>query len=177
MKTAQAAATQWPLNWKAYPCGYYGDTRRECRCGPLAIQRYRSRVSGPLLDRIDLHVEVPNVPYRAMASETAGEASEKIRARVMAGRAVQTTRFAGRRKVFCNARMGPRELKQFCKLDENCHQLLQMAMTQLNFSARAYDRILKVARTIADLDHSEPIQSHHVSEAIQYRSLDRQQAS
>ena len=156
------------------PCGYYGDSRRACRCGPLAIQRYRSRVSGPLLDRIDLHVEVPNVPYKAIASDISGEPSEKIRARVLAGRAIQTQRFAGRRKVFCNARMGPRELKQFCKLDESCHQLLQMAMTQLNFSARAYDRILRVARTIADLDRSEAIQSHHISEAIQYRSLDRQ---
>ncbi len=156
------------------PCGYYGDSRRECRCGPLAIQRYRSRVSGPLLDRIDLHVEVPNVPYKAMASEAVGEPSDKIRERVLTGRTVQTKRFAGRRKVFCNARMGPRELKQHCQLDESCHQLLQMAMAQLNFSARAYDRILKVSRTIADLAGSETIQSHHVSEAIQYRSLDRQ---
>ena len=156
------------------PCGQWGNSRRECRCGPLAIQRYRSRVSGPLLDRIDLHVEVPDVPYKAMASDIAGEPSEKIRARILATREVQAKRFACRRKVYCNARMGPRELKLFCKLDDSSHQLLQMAMTQLNFSARAYDRILKVARTIADLADSETVQSHHVSEAIQYRSLDRQ---
>jgi magnesium chelatase family protein len=155
-------------------CGYYGDPQRECRCSPPAIQRYRSRVSGPLLDRIDLHVEVPNVPYRTMAGEATGESSEAVRARVIAAREIQARRFAGRRKVFCNARMGPRELKQFCKLDESCHELLQMAMTQLNFSARAYDRIVKVARTIADLGHSDTIRANHISEAIQYRSLDRQ---
>jgi len=156
------------------PCGYYGDPKRECRCNPLAIQRYRSRVSGPLLDRIDLHVEVPHVPYQTMAGDTTGEPSDAIRNRVIAARETQARRFAGRRKVFCNARMGPRELKQFCTLDESCHQLLQMAMAQLHFSARAYDRIVKVARTIADLDHSDTIQAHHVSEAVQYRSLDRQ---
>jgi magnesium chelatase family protein len=127
-----------------------------------------------LLDRIDLHVEVPNVPYRTMAGEATGESSEAVRARVIAAREIQARRFAGRRKVFCNARMGPRELKQFCKLDESCHELLQMAMTQLNFSARAYDRIVKVARTIADLGHSDAIRANHISEAIQYRSLDRQ---
>ena len=157
------------------PCGFFGDTRRECRCSPLMIQRYRNRISGPLLDRIDLHVEVPAVAYREMAGEAAGERSETIRLRVELARRIQQARFASRAPSRrCNARMGPRELRSACVLEAEGQELLRMAMTELNFSARAYDRILKVARTIADLEESEVIDGAHVSEAIQYRTLDRQ---
>ena len=151
------------------PCGFYGDPKRECRCSPNMITKYRNKISGPLLDRIDIHVEVPAVKYKEMAGEGTGESSEKIRPRVEAARVVQQKRF---KKT--NARMSPKEIKEFCKLDEDSQQLLKMAMTELNLSARAYDRILKVSRTIADLDHSEDIRSAHISEAIQYRTLDRQ---
>ena len=150
-------------------CGFYGDPKRECRCSPAMITRYRNKVSGPLLDRIDIHVEVPAVKYKEMAGDATGEPSEKIRARVEYARVVQRERFG-----HSNARMAPKEIKEHCRLDEDCQQLLKMAMTELNLSARAYDRILKVSRTIADLDRSESIQSAHISEAIQYRSLDRQ---
>jgi magnesium chelatase family protein len=127
-----------------------------------------------LLDRIDLHVEVPAIAYKQMRAEATGESSEKIRARVEEARTIQRKRFADRPKIHCNARIGPKELKQYCALDETSHELLKMAINELNLSARAYDRILKVARTVADLDHSEPIQSNHISEAIQYRAFDRQ---
>ena len=155
-------------------CGFYGDPKRECRCSPSQIQRYRNRVSGPLLDRIDIHVEVPAIAYKEMRGEATGEASEKIRARVEEARTIQRRRFADKPKVHSNARIGPKEIKGFCALDEQSHELLKMAMGELNLSARAYDRILKVARTIADLEHSDRIQSNHVSEAIQYRAFDRQ---
>ncbi len=155
-------------------CGFYGDPKRECRCSPNQIQRYRNRVSGPLLDRIDIHVEVPAIAYKEMRGEATGEPSEKIRARVEGARAIQRSRFASRPRVHCNARMGPKEIREFCQLDESSHELLKMAMNELNLSARAYDRILKVARTIADLAHAERIQANHVSEAIQYRTFDRQ---
>jgi magnesium chelatase family protein len=122
-----------------------------------------------LLDRIDIHVEVPAVKYKEMAGEATGEPSEKIRARVEYSRVIQRDRFG-----HPNARMTPKEIKEHCRLDDECSELLKMAMTELNLSARAYDRILKVSRTIADLDRSEKIQSQHISEAIQYRSLDRQ---
>ena len=133
------------------------------------ITKYRNKISGPLLDRIDIHVEVPSVKYKEMAGEATGETSEKIRAHVESARAVQRERFGK-----TNARMAPKEIKEFCKLDEECQQSLKMAMTELNLNARAYDRFLKVSRTIADLEHSESIQSQHISEAIQYRTLERQ---
>ncbi len=133
------------------------------------ITKYRNRVSGPLLDRIDIHIEVPAVKYKEMAGEATGETSEKIRQRVAGARTVQRERFG-----HANARLAPKEMKQHCRLDTDCQELLKMAMTELNLSARAYDRILKVSRTIADLAGSEQIQSDHISEAIQYRSLDRQ---
>ena len=123
---------------------------------------------------MDIHIEVPAVKYKEMAGEGTGEGSETIRARVEEARQIQRQRFAGRNGVNCNARMSPRDIKAHCKLDEDSQELLKMAMTELNLSARAYDRILKVSRTIADLDHQDHIQSQHVSEAIQYRSLDRQ---
>jgi magnesium chelatase family protein len=151
-----------------------GKMPAESRCSPREIQNYLSRISGPLLDRIDLHVEVPPVKFREISAGRTGETSAAIRERVVAARRKQQERFQGRAKVTCNARMGTRELKQFCELDESAKALIQFAMTDLNLSARAYDRILKVARTIADLAGSEPILPDHVSEAIQYRSLDRQ---
>jgi magnesium chelatase family protein len=140
---------------------------------PREIQNYLGRVSGPLLDRIDLHIEVPAVKFRDMSAERTGETSAEIRARVVSARQRQLARFQGR-KITCNARMGARELKQFCAIDEDTKALLNQAMTAMNLSARAYDRILKVARTIADLAGAESIASDHISEAIQYRSLDRQ---
>jgi magnesium chelatase family protein len=151
------------------PCGYFGDPKRECRCSPNMITKYRNRISGPLLDRIDIHIEVPAVKYKEMAGEATGESSENVRARVEQARAIQRHRFK-----HPNARMTPKQIKEHCRLDDECQELLKMAMTELNLSARAYDRILKVSRTIADLDASQNIQSHHISEAIQYRSLDRQ---
>src|SRR5262245_4097830 len=145
----------------------------ESRCSPREIQNYLGRISGPLLDRIDIHVEVPAVKFREITSERTGEASAQIRERVVAARSRQQDRFHGR-KITCNARMGSREIKQHCTLDESTMELLKMAMHELNLSARAYDRILKVARTIADLAGAERIAGEHISEAIQYRSLDRQ---
>lgn len=155
------------------PCGYFGDLKRECRCGPVQVQRYRQRVSGPLLDRIDLHIEVPAVEYRDVASEHAEESSMPIRGRIARTREVQQKRFATDAKVNCNARMATRQLKQHCKLEADSHDLIRVAMSELNLSARAYDRILKVSRTIADLDDRIEIAPEHVSEAIQYRTFDR----
>ncbi|MBU0677878.1 MAG: YifB family Mg chelatase-like AAA ATPase [Verrucomicrobia bacterium] len=157
------------------PCGYHTDPQRECRCSPIQIQRYRNKISGPLLDRIDIHIEVPTVRYQELSSLESGESSSSIRQRVIAARRSQQERFRNRRKVHCNADMGSREVSDCCKLDSEAQDLLRMAIHELNFSARAYNRILKVARTIADLDGApETITSEHVSEAIQYRSLDRQ---
>jgi len=146
----------------------------ESKSSPREIQNYLGRISGPLLDRIDLHIEVPAVKFREMSSAQPGETSAQIRERVIAARQLQTARFAGKPKVTCNARMGARELKSFCELDEATRDLLKHAMTEYNLSARAYDRILKVARTIADLAGAEKISTDHISEAIQFRSLDRQ---
>jgi len=154
------------------PCGYFGCLTRECRCSSGNVAKYRQRISGPLLDRIDIHVEVPAVAYSDLTSNRAAETSETIRGRVEAARAIQSTRF-GKGRVLTNARMTSRQIKVHCKLDEAGQELLKLAMTELNFSARAFDRILKVSRTIADLDASHAVQSQHVSEAIQYRTLDR----
>jgi magnesium chelatase family protein len=155
------------------PCGYFGDLKRECRCGPVQVQRYRQRISGPLLDRIDLHIEVPAVEYRDIASERAEEPSPAIRERITKAREVQQGRFRKDAKTNCNARMTTRHLKQHCKLGDDSHELIRVAMTELSLSARAYDRILKVSRTIADLDDKIDISPEHVSEAIQYRTFDR----
>jgi magnesium chelatase family protein len=146
----------------------------ESKSSPREIQNYLGRISGPLLDRIDLHIEVPQVKFREISTDRIGETSAQIRERVIAARKQQHKRFADKPKISCNARMGSRELKQFCTLDDATKELLKNAMTQYNLSARAYDRILKVARTIADLAGAENISSDHVSEAIQYRSLDRE---
>jgi magnesium chelatase family protein len=147
--------------------------KRECRCGPLQVQRYRQRISGPLLDRIDLHIEVPAVEYRDVASERAEENSAAIRERIMRARQLQQKRFRNDAKVNCNARMATRQLKEHCKLNQDSQELIRVAMNELHLSARAYDRILKVSRTIADLDGKSDISPEHVSEAIQYRTFDR----
>ncbi len=154
-------------------CGYFGDLKRECRCTLNQVQRYRQRVSGPLLDRIDLHIEVPAVQFKELTSKQTGESSVAIRDRILATRAIQQKRFQKTPQIRCNARMTSRLLKAHCEIDEQSRELLRMAMTELNLSARAHDRILKVARTIADLEAAEDIGVQHLSEAIQYRTLDR----
>lgn len=154
-------------------CGYFGDPKRECRCSNVQVERYRNRISGPLLDRIDIHIEVPAVQYSDIARQEPAEASAAIRPRVEHARAVQQSRFAGTGKARTNARMSPKQIKAFCRLGDEAEAMMKMAMTELNFSARAYDRILKVARTIADLEERDHIEAHHVAEAIQYRTLDR----
>lgn len=156
------------------PCGYYGDPKKTCHCSPHQIQRYRSRVSGPLLDRIDIQIDVPAVRYEELTSMVPGEASAAIRARVLQARQIQHARFADNPRVHCNAGMGAKELGRYCRMDAECHQMMRMAMDDMNLSARAYDRILKVSRTLADLEGADNIQPQHLAEAIQYRSLDRQ---
>jgi len=155
------------------PCGYYGDPKRECRCSPPKIEKYRQRISGPLLDRIDLHVEVPTVEYRDLASTEVGESSAVVRERVVAARERQIERFANIDGLTCNASMPSKVMRAFCEIDATASGYLEHAMTELNFSARAHDRILKVARTLADLAGCERIEAAHVLEAIQYRTLDR----
>ncbi|MFO7870400.1 MAG: YifB family Mg chelatase-like AAA ATPase [Kiritimatiellia bacterium] len=155
-------------------CGYFGDSKRECRCSLRDVQNYRNRVSGPLLDRIDIHVEVPSMEYREMSGLAGGESSADIRRRVAAARRVQDERFKRRKKFHTNSVMRSRDLQKFCSLGDEAQGLLKMAITEMNFSARAYDRILKVSRTIADLEGCGDITPEHVSEAIQYRTLDRQ---
>jgi len=151
----------------ACPCGFFSDPTRECRCTGAIIQRYLSKISGPLLDRIDLHVEVPAVPYKEMRGAGQGADSAEIRGRVEAARAIQQQR------GFYNARIPSRLLRKLCVLDEAGERTLEMAVRRMGLSARAHDRILKVARTIADLGGSEPVLAKHLAEAVQYRSLDR----
>jgi magnesium chelatase family protein len=155
------------------PCGYCGDPRRACSCGPLGVQRYLARVSGPLLDRIDLHLEVPAVQYHALVDQGGGEPSAAIRERVDRARTLQRERFTQRAGIYANAHMAPRDIRAFCRVTDGADALLKTALTRLGLSARAYHRILKIARTIADLDRAPDLQPKHVSEAIQYRSLDR----
>ncbi len=155
------------------PCGYHGDPHHHCTCSSLDVQRYLSRVSGPLLDRIDIHLEVPAVKYRELADDARAEPSARMRERVDGARAVQRERFAGRRGIFANAHMAPRDIRAHCRVADAAEALLRTAITRLGLSARAYHRILKIARTIADLDGAAGIEPRHVSEAIQYRSLDR----
>ena len=156
------------------PCGFLGDPTRRCTCAPPAVQRYMARISGPLMDRIDIHIEVPAVHYRDLSSTQDEEKSEDIRQRVQQARTRQTERFAKTKNVFCNAHMSAKHIREICRLGDDSHSLLEMAMERLGLSARAYNRILKVSRTIADLDGAEEIKPEHVSEAIQYRSLDRE---
>jgi len=155
------------------PCGYYGDPTHHCVCSPGQISRYLSKISGPLLDRIDLHVEVPVVPFSQLSQMKPGECSATIRERVIKARQIQEQRFANDKGVYCNAQMTERMLHLYAEPDNQSLDMLRTAMERLSLSARAYSRILKVARTIADLEGSERIQSHHIAEAIGYRSLDR----
>jgi magnesium chelatase family protein len=156
------------------PCGYYNHPEKECVCGPGVVQRYLNKISGPLLDRIDLHVEVTPVNFDQLASNRKAELSEQIRERVIAARNVQTARFAESKEIYSNAMMPSQMVKEICEISEAGKTLLKRAMEKLQLSARAYDRILKVARTIADLSNSEDIKTEHLAEAIQYRTLDRE---
>ena len=154
------------------PCGFYGDSRKQCHCTPRQIQNYIGKISGPLLDRIDIHIEVPAIAYKELASKTEGTSSARIRQGVSQARKMQSERFSNE-KILTNSRMNNRQVKKFCKLDDDSDTLLKQAIDELGLSARAYTRILKVARTIADLEGADAIELNHISEAIQYRSLDR----
>ena len=157
------------------PCGNYGSTIKECTCNPYQVTKYRSKISGPLMDRIDIQLEVPALKIEEITSDTnntVSETSAVIRQRVIAARKIQLERFKGK-KIYCNAQMGPKEIKKYCVLDDKSKNLLKTAIEKLGFSARAYDRILKVARTIADLADSQTISVQHISEAIKYRNLDK----
>ncbi len=156
------------------PCGYSGDRTRECHCTPAMIQRYMSKISGPLLDRIDIHIDVPAVNYKELRGNAAPEGSEQIRDRVVRAREVQLNRFAqAKERIYSNAQMSSRQIRTYCDLSTDCERLLERAITQQGLSARAHDRILKVARTIADLEAAPHIEAKHIAEAIQYRTLDR----
>ena len=155
------------------PCGYYGDPTHHCVCTPGQIQRYMSRISGPLMDRIDLHIEVPVVPFSDLSKMASGEPSSAIRERIIKARKIQEERFKDHKGIYSNAQMSERLIHQYAEPDEQSLDMLRMAMEKLSLSARAYSRILKVARTIADLEGAENVQSHHIAEAIGYRSLDR----
>lgn len=156
------------------PCGFYNHPEKECICGPGVVQRYLSRVSGPLLDRIDIHVEVVPVSFQELIDEHNSETSHTIRHRVMMARDAQQERFDTKDAIYCNAQMNSKSVREICKISTSGNQLLKTAMLKLGLSARAYDRILKVARTIADLDQSREIKTEHLAEAIQFRSLDRE---
>jgi magnesium chelatase family protein len=155
------------------PCGFFGDPSRECHCSPPQIQRYISKISGPLLDRIDIHIEVPAVKYKELRGEASSEDSAAVRERVIRARRVQMERFAGEKRVYANAQMPPRLIRKYYAISADGEKLLENAVTRLGLSARAHDRILKVARTIADLDAADGIEPRHLGEAIQYRTLDR----
>jgi magnesium chelatase family protein len=156
------------------PCGYYNHPEKDCVCGPGVVQKYLNKVSGPLLDRIDIHIEVTPVSFNELSGRAGGDSSERVRERVIDARKIQQKRFESRAGMNCNAQMDSKWLKEHCVIDESGKRLLATAMERLKLSARAYDRILKVARTIADLSCSERIESQHLAEAIQYRSLDRE---
>ncbi|MCK4233206.1 YifB family Mg chelatase-like AAA ATPase [candidate division WOR-3 bacterium] len=155
------------------PCGWFGDPFHECTCTPGIIERYMSKISGPLLDRIDIHIEVPRLTSDELEQKKSGENSETIRKRVNQSRNRQIKRYKDRDDIYCNAHLRPKDVRKFCSLDSESKNLLHLAVEKFGLSARAYDRILKVARTIADIDDSEDIRPVHISEAIQYRSLDR----
>jgi magnesium chelatase family protein len=172
------SSTTFPANFMLIaalnpcPCGYRGDARRSCHCTPPQIERYMSKISGPLLDRIDIHIEVPAVAYRELSGGLPGTPSAELRGQVATARAAQAARFDGGPTRY-NADMTHRQTRQFCKLDDECQDILKAAMSELGLSARAHDKVLRVARTIADLDRSENIQPAHLNEAINYRMLDR----
>jgi magnesium chelatase family protein len=154
------------------PCGFFGDPKRECHCSTLQIRRYRSKISGPLMDRIDIHMEVPPVPFKDLSSGESGQSSLEILGRVKGARKIQNERFR-KMKIHTNAGMSSRHIRQFCALDAESNDLMEKAMDRLGLSARAHSRILKISRTIADLESTPHIRAHHVAEAIQYRTLDR----
>lgn len=154
------------------PCGFRGDPKRRCSCSPIQVEKYMARISGPLLDRIDIHLEVPPVPFREMADVRTGTNSGDMRTKVLAARAIQRERFQGQR-IQLNGRMTPQQIRRYCKLDADAESLLKQAMEEMGLSARAHDKILRVSRTIADLDESPRIRAEHLSEAINYRALDR----
>jgi len=150
------------------PCGYYGDPFRQCTCPPGVVSRYQRRISGPFIDRVDIFVEVPHIDYEKLADDRLGEESEKVQERVVAARALQRERFKGT-GLAANSEMTPAEVRDFCQTEDSAQSLLKAAMKQLYLSARAFHRILKLARTIADLENAEIIKAHHLAEAIQYR--------
>ena len=155
------------------PCGNYGNPNQECTCSPSQIRRYLGKISGPLLDRIDIHVEVPNVKYHDLSADRTGEKSAIISERVVKARNIQEERYTENKGIYKNADMNSKAIRKYCTLDNPSKDLLKMAVTKMGFSARAYNRILKVSRTIADLSGIENIKPEHISEAIQYRSLEK----
>lgn len=157
------------------PCGYLGDPNHKCLCTYPAIQRYRNKISGPLLDRIDIHIDVPPVQYSDLSSQREGESSADIRKRVVRARKIQEERFKKHKNIYCNSQMTTRMIRKYCPLNKDAQDLIKNAMEKLHMSARAHDRIIKLARTIADIEESDDIQARHIAEAIQYRSLDRSQ--
>jgi len=154
------------------PCGYVTDPKRTCKCSPNQIERYLSRISGPLVDRIDIHIDVPAVPFGELSSEREGTSSAEMRQQVTRARRKQADRF-GHDSIHCNARMNSRQVRKYCRLDEAGKNMIKQAVYELGLSARAHDKVLKLSRTIADLEDEEKIKPHHVAEAIQYRRLDR----
>ena len=173
-KIEYPAGVMFVASMNPCPCGYYNHPTKACVCTPGQVQRYLNRISGPLLDRIDLQIEIVPVPFEKISDAREGESSAAIRERVIAARKIQEERYKGEEGVYCNAQMSPKLIKKFAAIDTQSLAMLKMAMERFNLSARAYDRILKVARTIADLEASENIQSHHIAEAIGYRNLDRE---
>jgi magnesium chelatase family protein len=155
------------------PCGFFGDPTRDCQCSPPQIQRYVSKISGPLLDRIDIHIEVPAVKYKELRGNTEIESSASVRERVLRARRIQHDRYREEKSLYANAQMPPRLMRKHCAISADGEKLLESAIQRLGLSARAHDRILKVSRTIADLEGAESIEPKHLSEAIQYRTLDR----
>ena len=173
-KVEYPASVMFVASMNPCPCGYYNHPTKACVCTPAQVQRYLNKISGPLLDRIDLQIEIVPVPFEKISDAREGEPSASIRERVIAARKVQEERFRDEEGIYCNAQMTPKLIAKYATLDERCLTMLKTAMTRFNLSARAYDRILKVARTIADLDKSADIQAAHIAEAIGYRNLDRE---
>ena len=173
-KVEYPAGVMFVASMNPCPCGYYNHPTKDCTCSPGQVQRYLNKISGPLLDRIDLQIEIVPVPFEEISKSAPGETSAAIRERVIAARKIQEERFKDKDGIYCNAQMTPKLIAKYAVLDETSLSILKTAMSRLNLSARAYDRILKVARTIADLDNCENITAHHIAEAIGYRNLDRE---
>ena len=172
-KVEYPAGVMFVASMNPCPCGYYNHPTKACTCSPGQVQRYLNKISGPLLDRIDLQIEIVPVPFDEISKTSPGEPSAAIRERVIAARKIQEERFKKEKGIYCNAQMTPKLITKYAVLDDTSLAMLKTAMTRFDLSARAYDRILKVARTIADLDKSEDIQFQHIAEAIGYRNLDR----